>query len=333
MFQRYYGRVARGMSFQYRMRCRQQQGGCMAFYMSTNTAQSASSDQTQPTKSDYEQSVDGLVNDYIANHGKRLERSERQILVGPVFDKAIQHYICTENAFPDCYEQAAHEVYARVKGQLLDPQETLKYPLSLQASETNFEMTLNDIRKDMYYRTRSLLSQSRKVDKEVIYDRRAEEEHLHHCRYLLHDNRFARRGYLSKGGFLESEAIGEVIHHVFCKSGMVELEKHELVPKPLIVLAYVLMRRCFESILNPARPGRELKKVFRQDGPSMWLYQSTVPDGINGFLKYINWDNVQSVQTGVVHHPPVEFRGVYSYIQEAKEGLWSLAYPRYKKKS
>lgn len=39
--------------------------------------------------------------------------------MGQAFDEAIAHYICTQNAHPACYEQAAHEVYAQVEGQLL----------------------------------------------------------------------------------------------------------------------------------------------------------------------------------------------------------------------
>ncbi|KAJ8652748.1 hypothetical protein O0I10_011630 [Lichtheimia ornata] len=133
MFQRYYGRVTRGMSFQYRMRCRQQ-GGCMAFYMSTNTAQSASSDETGPTKP-YESRLENLYTKHqVAEFCRESSRVQRHILVDPVFDKAIQQYICTEDAFPDSYEQAARWVYARVEGQLLNPQDTLKYPLSRQAS-------------------------------------------------------------------------------------------------------------------------------------------------------------------------------------------------------
>lgn len=56
-----------------------------------------------------------------------------------------------------------------------------------------------------------------------------------------HD-RFARRGYVATGGMLESEAIGEIIHSVFCKSRLVTLGKDETVPKPLVALTYVLVR-------------------------------------------------------------------------------------------
>ncbi|KAJ8652749.1 hypothetical protein O0I10_011631 [Lichtheimia ornata] len=182
----------------------------------------------------------------------------------------------------------------------------------------------------MYYSTLGLLCRPRKVDDIDNFDPRMEEEHLNHCRYLLEDDRFARRGYLCTGGRLESEAIGEVIHHVFCKSGMVKLEKHALVPKPLIALAYVLMRHCFESILNPEHGDH--REMFKQENYSMWLYRDTVPDGFREFIQDIDWDDVENVQVGVVNQPPVEFRGVYSYIQEAKEAIWS-SYPDYEEKS
>ena len=62
-----------------------------------------------------------------------------------------------------------------------------------------------------------------------------------------HHDRFARQGYIATGAFLESEAIGEFIHHVFCKSGLVTLEKDQMVPRPLIALTYVMVR---EEFLN-----------------------------------------------------------------------------------
>ncbi|KAI7874845.1 hypothetical protein K492DRAFT_183489 [Lichtheimia hyalospora FSU 10163] len=209
------------------------------------------------------------------------------------------------------------------------------------------ENFVQDAQRIMLRRTRNLICADPKPvhDQEPVQDPRAaflayHKKLLTQCEFLLKGDRFARQRYIATGGFLQSEAIGEFIHHVFCKSGLVTLEKDQLVPRPLIALTYVMVREsCFlkEKGFSPSNLDASwsqhvgdlgaYKRMCKRNSPSHHLYRDIL-QGCSNEITY--WDKIQQVQTEIVHRPPGEFKGIGSYVLEAKESLWLLNYPQFK---